>query len=108
MWELIILLKMFLHNKDHNLEPTDCEIKSKWIEISSTFMSIFSHKLAISLINVILVARNAFDAYFINSAALLEVWTYFAPFTIKGEYLYTVDSDNLKTFDIKERKMIVL
>ena len=51
-------------------------------------MFIFSHKLAISLINVIFVARNALEAYFINSAALRDVWTYFAPFAIRGEYKF--------------------
>ena len=44
----------------------------------------FSHKLASSLIKVILVARKAFDAYFINSAPLLEVVKNFAPLLIKG------------------------
>ncbi len=34
---------------------------------------------------VILVAKKAFAAYLINSAALLEVFTYLAPFEIKGE-----------------------
>ena len=51
-------------------------------------MFVFSHKLAISLIKVIFVARNAFDAYLINSAALLDVGTYFAPFAISGEYKF--------------------
>ena len=46
--------------------------------------SIFSHKLASSFINVILVAKKAFDAYLINSAALIEVLTYFAPLDING------------------------
>ena len=54
------------------------------IDISSTFTPVFSHKLAISLINVIFVAKNALDAYLINSAALLEVCKYEAPFEIKG------------------------
>ena len=35
---------------------------------------------------MILVARNAFEAYFINSAPLLEVFKYWAPFDINGEY----------------------
>ena len=56
------------------------------IDTSSTFISNFSHKLANSLINVILVARKALEAYLINSAALLEVLMYFAPFEIRGEY----------------------
>ena len=43
------------------------------IEISSTFIPVFSHKLAISLINVIFVAKKALEAYLINSAALLDV-----------------------------------
>ena len=46
---------------------------------------IFSHKLASSLIKVILVAKKALEAYFINSAALRDVLTYFAPFDISGE-----------------------
>jgi len=55
------------------------------IEISSTFTLIFSHKFAISLINVILVAKKEFEAYLISSDALLVVFTYFAPFEINGE-----------------------
>ena len=55
------------------------------MEISSILTLIFSHKFASSLIKVIFVAKKAFDAYFINSAALLDVLTYFAPFDIKGE-----------------------
>ena len=55
------------------------------IEISSTSMFVFSHKFAISLINVILVARKAFDEYLISSAALLDVFIYFAPFDISGK-----------------------
>ena len=53
--------------------------------MSSILTSIFSHKFASSLIKVILVAKKALDAYFINSAALLEVLIYFAPFDINGE-----------------------
>ena len=34
---------------------------------------------------VIFVAKKALDAYFISSAALLELLTYFAPFDISGE-----------------------
>ena len=45
----------------------------------------FSHKLAISLINVILVAKKALEAYLINSEALLVVLIYLAPFEINGE-----------------------
>ena len=55
------------------------------IEISSTSISVFSHKLAISLIKVILVAKKALAAYFISSAALLLVEINFAPFDINGE-----------------------
>ena len=55
------------------------------IETSSTFTSVFSHKLANSLINEILVAKKAFDAYFINSAPRLEVLMYFAPLDTSGE-----------------------
>jgi len=55
------------------------------IEISSMLTLIFSHKLASSLIKVIFVARKALEAYFINSAALRVVLTYFAPFDISGE-----------------------
>ena len=43
------------------------------IEISSTSILVFSHRFAISLINVIFVARKALDAYLINSEALLFV-----------------------------------
>ena len=43
------------------------------MEISSTLIPVFSHKFAISLIKVIFVAKKAFDAYLINSAALLDV-----------------------------------
>ena len=50
--------------------------------------SIFSHKFANSLINVIFVAKKAFDEYFISSAALLDVFTYLAPLEIKGEYRF--------------------
>src|SRR6056300_554992 len=56
------------------------------IATSSTLTLIFSHKLAISLIKVIFVAKKAFEAYLINSADLLAVCTYCAPFEIKGEY----------------------
>ena len=56
------------------------------IATSLTSMFDFSHKLAISLINVILVAKKAFDAYLISSADLLEVWKYLPPFLIKGRY----------------------
>ena len=58
------------------------------IEISSTFTPIFSHKFAISLTNVIFVAKNAFEAYLINSAALLVELIYLAPFEIKGLYKF--------------------
>ena len=51
-------------------------------------ISNFSHKLANSFINVIFVAKNAFEAYFINSAARLDVVIYFAPLEIKGEYKF--------------------
>ena len=51
-------------------------------------MPVFSHKFAISFINVILVAKKAFDAYFISSAALRDVWIYFAPLEIKGKYRF--------------------
>ena len=39
-------------------------------------MQDFSHKLAISLINVILVAKKALEADLINSEALLDVLMY--------------------------------
>ena len=39
------------------------------MDISSTSIPVFSHKLAISFINVILVAKKALEAYLINSAA---------------------------------------
>src|SRR5210317_928157 len=55
------------------------------IEISSTSIPVFSHKFAISLIKVIFVAKKAFDAYLISSAALLLVEMNFAPFDINGE-----------------------
>ena len=42
-------------------------------EISSTFIFAASHKFAISFIKVILVAKKALDAYFINSAPFLDV-----------------------------------
>ena len=58
------------------------------IEISSTSISVFSHKFAISFIKVIFVARKAFEAYLINSAALLFVAMNLAPFEIKGEYKF--------------------
>ena len=56
------------------------------MEISSTSIPVFSHKFAISLINVIFVAKKAFEAYLINYAARLLVDTNFAPLEIKGEY----------------------
>jgi hypothetical protein len=55
------------------------------IEISSILTLIFSHKFASSLIKVIFVAKKALEAYLINSAALLEVFTYFVPFDINGK-----------------------
>ena len=58
------------------------------IEISSTSIPVFSHKFAISFIKVIFVAKKAFDAYLINSAALLWVDINFAPFEINGEYKF--------------------
>ena len=58
------------------------------METSSIFTPIFSHKLANSFINVILVAKKAFEAYLINSAALLDVFIYFAPLEIRGEYKF--------------------
>ena len=51
-------------------------------------MPVFSHKFAISLINVIFVAKKAFEAYLIYSAARLLVDTNFAPLEIKGEYKF--------------------
>jgi hypothetical protein len=38
--------------------------------------------------NVIFVAKNALEAYLINSAALLEVLIYFEPLEISGEYRF--------------------
>ena len=58
------------------------------MEISSTSIPVFSHKFAISLIKVIFVAKKAFDAYLINSAARLFVDTNFAPLDINGEYRF--------------------
>ena len=56
--------------------------------MSSTFIPVFSHKFAISFIKVIFVAKKAFDAYLINSAALREVFKYCAPLEIKGLYKF--------------------
>ena len=56
------------------------------IEISSISIPVFSHKFDISFIKVIFVAKKAFEAYLINSAALLFVDRNFAPFDISGEY----------------------
>ena len=58
------------------------------IEISSISIPVFSHKFDISFIKVIFVAKKAFEAYLINSAALLFVETNFAPFDINGEYKF--------------------
>ena len=68
------------------------------MDISSTSTLIFSHKLDNSFINVILVARNALEAYFISSADLLELSKYFEPFEINGEYKFL--SFCLALFDI--------
>ena len=46
------------------------------IDMSSILILVFSHKLANSFIKVIFVARNAFEAYLISSAALLDVLRY--------------------------------
>ena len=46
------------------------------MDISLTSIPVFSQRFAISLINEIFVAKNAFEAYFINSAALREVLKY--------------------------------
>ena len=46
----------------------------------------FSHKFAISFIKLIFVAKKAFDAYFISSAALLEQETKAAPLLTIGRY----------------------
>ena len=71
------------------------------MEISSTSISVFSHRFAISLINVIFVARKAFEAYLINSAARLLVDTNFAPLEIKGEYkFFNIFSDFLSLLPI--------
>ena len=58
------------------------------IDISSILIFVFSHKFASSFINEILVAKKAFDAYFISSAPLLEVLIYLAPLEISGEYKF--------------------
>ena len=58
------------------------------IDTSSTSISIFSHKFAISLINVIFVAKKALAAYLISSAALRLTETNLAPFEIKGAYKF--------------------
>ena len=55
-------------------------------DTSSTFTFVFSHKLAISFIYDIFVAKKAFDAYLIISAPLLFVEKKTAPFLIKGSY----------------------
>ena len=69
------------------------------IEISSISIPVFSHKLDISFIKVIFVAKKALEAYLINSAALLFVETNFAPFDINGEYkLFKIFCD-LLSFD---------
>jgi hypothetical protein len=47
-------------------------------------MPVCSHKFAISFIKVIFVAKKEFEAYLINSAALLCVSKNCAPFDIKG------------------------
>ena len=60
------------------------------MDISSTSTPIFSHKLDISFMNVILVARNALEAYFISSADLLELSKYFEPFEINGVYKFLI------------------
>ena len=69
------------------------------MDISSTLIPVFSHKLAISLIKVILVAKNALEAYLINSAALLWVAINFAPFDIKGDYKFFSIFFDLLSFD---------
>jgi len=69
------------------------------MEISSTSISVFSHKFAISLINVIFVAKNALAAYLINSAALLFVDKYFAPLETRGEYKFFNILLDLTSFD---------
>ena len=51
-------------------------------------MPVFSHKFAISLIKVILVAKKALEAYLINSAALLDVCKYEAPLEISGLFCF--------------------
>ena len=43
------------------------------MDISSTLIPVFSHKLAISLIKVILVAKKELAAYLISSAVSLFV-----------------------------------
>ena len=66
---------------------------------SSTFISDFSHKFAISLIKVILVARKELAAYLINSAPLLEVVKNFAPLLIKGVYNCLINLNSFLLFD---------
>ena len=53
-------------------------------EISSILILAFSQRLDNSFIKVIFVARKALDAYFINSAPLLDVVKNFAPLFING------------------------
>ena len=59
------------------------------IAISSTFVFVDSQRLAISLIKVILVAKKALDAYFINSELLLLTVKNFAPLFIIGKYNFS-------------------
>ena len=66
--------------------------------MSSTLTPIFSQRLATSLIKVIFVARNALDAYLINSAPLLLVVKYFAPLLISGKYNFFIILIALLTF----------
>ena len=68
-----------------NLEPI--LLSSPIPRATSSILTLtFSHKFAISLIKLILVARKALDAYFISSAARLEQETKAAPLLIIGRY----------------------
>ena len=48
---------------------------------------------------VILVAKKAFEAYLINSAARLEVFTYWAPLDINGAYKFFKTRLDLSSFE---------
>ena len=55
-------------------------------DTSSTLIPDFSQRFASSLMKVILVAKKAFEAYFISSAPRLDVVKNLDPLFIKGWY----------------------